>query len=422
MSPRLPFLLLLAGVTAVGARTAWQDRTADGPGEGDGLSTPASPATEPELATEGGSSPGGEPGPSTWYCAAGTAGGLADHVVVVINPTDRSVGASLTVFFEDGPSSAAGPAGSASQPYRIAVPAGEELRIGLAGFERHLPVRPPSPPSTAEANTMPDEELPPDDEPSAVPDISGETFLAALVEVDEAPAEAGPGRKGVRVEHEVSGPHGATSGPCAPRGAPTWHFAWGRTTRDARDLLVLFNPFPSDVVVDGQFSTPDGLREPVRWQGLTVPGRTVVAVEVGADVTRREHVAATVRTRAGSLVVERLQTFDGSLDMEEGMRLALGQPRAAYGAGFPGGANTAGDSELIVLYNPTGDVAEVNVAVRPEDPAVPRPLPFHVVVQPERFETLNYAQESRVPSGKTYTTVVRSTNGVPIISEQVLTN
>lgn len=411
MTPRLPFLVLLATVTAVGARTAWQDRTADEPSERDPISTPANPALEPETATEEDSSQGDAPA-STWYCAAGTAGGLADHVVVVINPTDRSMGASLTVFFEDSRSS---PAGSAStKPYRIAVPARQELRVGLAGFDRAVPSRPPSParPPTEERSS----EL---EGSATAPDASGETFLAALVEVDEVPAAQDTGERAVRVEHEVSGPHGETSGPCATRGAPRWHFAWGRTTRDARDVLVMFNPFPSDVVVDGRFSTPEGLREPVRWHGLTVPGGTVVAMDVGADITRQRHVAATVRARSGSLVVERLQAFDGSLDTEEGMRLVPGQPRPIHAASFSGAADTAGSSELIVLYNPTEDVAEIDVAVRPEDPDTPAPLPFHVVVQPKQFETLDYAQESRIPSGTRYRTFMRSTNGVPIVAEQV---
>src|SRR4029453_15041345 len=72
------------------------------------------------------------------------------------------------------------------------------------------------------------------------------------------------------------------------------------------------------------FSTEGGVREPLRWQGFTVPARSTVGVDVGDDVTRREQVSATLRARSGRLVVYRLQLFDGSGDTG-GVSVALGQ-------------------------------------------------------------------------------------------------
>ena len=42
------------------------------------------------------------------------------------------------------------------------------------------------------------------------------------------------------------------------------------------------------------FVTEDGPREPVRFRNFVVPGKSVVAVDVGDDVTRRDHVSTTV--------------------------------------------------------------------------------------------------------------------------------
>ena len=80
-------------------------------------------------------------------------------------------------------------------------------------------------------------------------DVVAAPLAAAVVEA------AGPG---VAVEHRVSGPYGSDVAPCASFAAPTWHFAWGSTTRDARELVVLFNPFPSPATVDAIFTTEDG--------------------------------------------------------------------------------------------------------------------------------------------------------------------
>lgn len=351
-------MLLLASATAVGAWIAIDDGGSDGgtAGVSAGSST-ASPATD-------GTS-------STWYCPAGTAGGSAADHVVVDNSTPEAVTGSLTVFSES-PADESDQLGDQTHEFEVAP--FRKLRVPLTDFS----------------------------EPS------DDGFLAALVEMDEAYGAD------VQVEHEVSGPEGVATGRCATRGASEWHFAWGATTRDARDLLVLFNPFPNDVVVDATFSTPDGVREPLRWQGLIVPARRVVAIALGEDVTRRSHVAASLRARTGSLVVERLQIFDGSLDAE-GMRLASGQSAPVETATLPG----ADGEELVALYNPTDEVSEVEVVVRPDDPGEPEPLPFTLVLRPGQFETLDYSQEERIPSGS-YETFVRSTNGVPVVAEQVL--
>lgn len=309
-----------------------------------------------------------------WYCPAGTAGGRADHVVTVGNTGDTTVTGTLTLFSEVAGDDEA-PERLSDRTHPIEVGPDERLRVRLADLY----------------------------------DGNEGVFLAALVETDVA---HGPE---VRVAHEVSGGHGTATGSCATRGASEWHFAWGATTRDAEDLLVLFNPFPNDVVVDAEFSTPGGIREPLRWQGLTVPARRVVAVDVGDDVTRRAQVAASLRARSGALVVERLQVFDGSLDVE-GMRLSMGRTAPALHQILPGGDRR----EMVVLYNPTDESAELEVHVVPDAPDEPPPLPFGIVLRPGQSETLDYSTEGRVPSGSSYETQVRSLNAVPVVAEQVL--
>ena len=54
------------------------------------------------------------------------------------------------------------------------------------------------------------------------------------------------------------------------------------TTLDARAVLVLFNPFPDDAVLEVEFVTADGVRIPAGYEGLPVPGQSVVAARAAA--------------------------------------------------------------------------------------------------------------------------------------------
>jgi hypothetical protein len=244
-------------------------------------------------------------------------------------------------------------------------------------------------------------------------DLVPAPLVAALVE-----ASGGP----VAVEHRVTGPHGVDVGPCASATAPVWHLASGATTRDAREVVVLFNPFPTDAIVDITFETDAGSREPVRFQGFPVAAGTVVGVDIGDDVAREAQVSATLRTRAGRVVAERLQEFDGSLG-PEGLAVALGVPEAATAWAFADGAVDDSRTERIVVYNPGGERAEVEVRVLPtSDEPAPAPQPFHLSVRGGTFAAVDYGAEDRVVPGVEHATLVRSTNGVPVVAERVTTH
>ena len=391
MSPRLPFLAIVV-LVVTGAVLASEGRDrADDTSAAEGRPTVIEP-----------------PG-TTWFCAGGSAtdesdpGAFADHTVVVA-AGDRAVTGRLTVVPGDhAPPPTTGTSSTTSIPtttrptsrrevertFRVA--AGDQARFRLGDL-----VHAPLAAAVVEIDPEPRTTLPPPTEgPDAPPDVT--------------------------VAHEVRGPEGVDTAPCTSHSASTWHFAWGATTRDAREQLVLFNPFPNDVAVDAVFSTDRGVREPLRWQGLTVAAHSVVAVDVGEDVTRRGHVAATLQVRGGRLVVDRLQTFDGQLG-SAGVSVAAGVPEAATRWTFADGEVTDGDAERIVLYNPGESVAETQVVVELADPDSAegyRPEPFAVTVRPGRYEVLDLAQQPRVPKGKAHTITVRSTNGTPVVVERV---
>jgi hypothetical protein len=427
---RLPIVVLLTAALTAAVVT---DGEAD-----DAAGTPAAPPPRPEALMPA-SSPA-DVGSSTWYCAAGTAteGGMADHTVTVFNPTGDDLDATLTVFAGDisATGAAADPDDDPDPDSDAAEPDAEaDTDPEDAGDEAPAPV-------TAELELPAGERV--------------EVRLAHLVQAPLAAALVEVAAGDVTVEHRVSGEHGADAGPCAASAAPTWHLAWGATSRDARDVVVLFNPFPSGATVDAVFTTDDGRREPVRFQGLPVPAGSVVGIDVGDEVTRSDQVSATFEARSGRVVVEQLQQYDGSLGTR-GLALTLGAPEAGEtwvfadgeasapspttpapdegdddDAGDHEGDDDTGDdssdeaerdprtTERIVVYNPGDERAEVDVQLVPTTDATgPAPQPFGLSVGPGAHEVVDYGSDDRVVAEVPHATVVRSTNGLPVVAAQV---
>jgi hypothetical protein len=325
--------------------------------------------------------PAGDALASTWYCAAGTArdGGSADHRVVIVNPGDVALDATLTVY---GGGLVGDPSATSPEPEveAVEIPPRGRVAVRLA-------------------------------------DVLEAQFASALVEVVGGE---------VVVEHVVRGAEDLDAAPCSTTPSATWHAASGRTTRDARELLVLFNPFPDDAVVDVRFVTPDGLRTDIpALTGFVVRARSVVAVDVGDAVERHEQVALTVQTRAGRLVVDRLQSFDGSTG-PSGLSLTPLAPAAALVWQFPDGYKAEGITEVVTVYNPSDTQAELDVelVVDPSsDPAIVTGIePFQVSVAPGRYAQVVISAEERVPADLGHAVVVRSQNGVPVVAERSITS
>jgi Family of unknown function (DUF5719) len=383
--------------------------------------------------------PDGDVLASTWYCAAGTAESrLADHTVVVVNPGDQRVSGTVSIYSgrvapppepvvtsrED--EEAASSDDEAATAEDGAGPGGDASEAAEAGDAADgAPTD-----TTGEGPSVAD---PWDREPgdALAPGVVDQPFEVAahgryqlrLSDVVTAPLAAALVEAGgpVVVEHAVSGKAGRDIGPCASAASSEWHTAWGATVRGSRELLVLFNPFPSATTVDVDFSTDDGIREPVRYQGLPIPAGGVIGLDVGDDVSREPVVAASVHTRSGSIVVERLVISDGSRKpYPEGLALALAAPRPLEAWAFADGRLTDERQEWIVVYNPTDERAEVDVSVRPPlEEGQPPPTPFRLSIRPGRYETINYGEDERVPPQFGHSTLVRSANGVPVVAERV---
>jgi hypothetical protein len=363
---RVPFIVVVVALL-VGALTVERDRA-----------TTATEAASLELFRAAPLAAGADVLGAVWFCAAGSsdADGPADHTVVVTNPTEVDHTVELTAF-----------PGQADPVTRdVTVPARSLERVRLA-------------------------------------DLVEAPAVAATVEI-----AAGE----LSVTHELQGPNGRDVGPCASTTSQEWHFAWGDTSRDARSRIALFNPFPGDAVVDFEFVTIDGSRAPNALTGVVVPGRSVVVADVDAEIARRDHVSATATARAGRIVAERIQVFDDTEEMLLGaeprraLTVDLGSPVPMTTWVFPSIRLAEGLTERVVVYNPGGSSAEVDVEILVADNVLGGVEPFELTVRANSYEIIDLTSEARLTAllddGPVEATmIVRSLNDVGVVAERVTT-
>ncbi len=402
-SPRLPALLLIAGAVAGGLVLASSDDPAASPSRSAGDGTVEAGVAMPAARPAGSLS-------STWYCAGGTGepDSLADHTVLIENVGDEPLTAAVTVLAgEVAPPLAAPEPPAPGATTTTSTPTSTTTTSTTTTAAEPTTTAAPIP--VPEAHQV---ELPPRSRTDVrLGDLVEAQLVSAVIEV--AGGE-------VAVEHTVVGDLGRSTAPCATTAAETWTFPWGSTLRGNRELLIFMNPFPEAATVDVTFATDEGVRDTRRFEGFPIPARSVVGAFIDQDVQRRALVAAHVEVRSGRIVADRIQTFDGT-DGRRGMTLGLGAPVPAEVWVFPNGGVGRGVGEQVVVFNPTEEVAEVEVEVRPERPGEQGvPEPFSLTVPPRRFSMVALHREERIAQRVPYSIFVRSLNGVPVVAERAL--
>lgn len=171
------------------------------------------------------------------------------------------------------------------------------------------------------------------------------------------------------VEQFISHPAGNATTTCADRTAPEWYFADGFTAADSIENIVLSNPFSDASVVNVSFVTKDSGREPQNLQGLVVPPRSVLTLQMGAQGARNEPVlAVAVRATSGRIVAARSQHYLGQGRL--GYVMNLGSMGLATDWWFADGEKGDGIGEQLVIFNPAADDQQVSVVfVNGNDPA-----------------------------------------------------
>jgi hypothetical protein len=306
---------------------------------------------------------------STWYCPGGSASpdGAADLSVVIANMGDEpATGVATLISFAPG----------APEP-----PAPVQEQFELAGHTR-LVLSPK--------------------------DLVQAPHVAVTVEVD---------RGGVVVEQGVANSSGFDLSVCAVGGSDRWYFADGATTRSSSLLVHLYNPFPADAIVDLAFAATEGRAEPADLQGVVIPARSLVAVNVGDHVRREAAVSTAIVARSGRLVAGKIgrRAEPG----QRGIVAGLGSPETAPTWRFPEGVVGGGAVERYHLFNPNESEARVDLEMVLDDGVVE---PLEIPVPPQGRVTLTVNGEAEagviVPEGVGHSATFRVLNDVGVVVER----
>ena len=353
---RLPILVLIPALVA----TAWWVQR-----EHDTTPAPAAAVVgSPVPVAAGPDAPG-----STWYCAAGSAtgvtsgegAGVAEQSIIISSASDRDLTVNVAVVPEQGD--------YASKSYSLTAHGRQVVRAS---------------------------------------DIGRATWASVLVE-----ASGGE----ITVAHQLTGPAGRSVDTCASAPADSWYFPSGTTRAGTTYRMALFNPFPGDATVDMTFDTEDGTRTPQQLQGIVVPGGRMLMVNVGAVVTLRDRVAASVTVRSGRVIAEQLQTSEGRNGTEQGLTAVLGAPIPSSAWIFPVSAPEGSSAlESIAVLNPGDADTVVEIQVQLDDPARNGSVePFELRVPAHRSAVVSLSGDGRLPASVGRWIIAHSVDGAAVV-------
>ena len=319
---------------------------------------------------------------SAFFCAGGaaTAGANFDSTVVIANPGAATANVLVTAY----PAALSGDVDGGAAVAKL-KPVSKGIAVGAR--------------SRADVH---------------VADLQPSPFAAAVVETNDPD---------IAVERRVTDASGTelSTSPCASAPSDEWYLPTGTTTRDARELLAVFNPFPVDAVVDITFQTSDGFRNPGELQSLPVPGGQLRVLDISALAPRIEQLAATVISRSGRVIVDRLQSFDGSdPNHPAGVAATLGAPAPAKVWTFAEGQVADGINEAFTLMNPSDAATTAQVEVSLDDPTTNGAVdPIPVSIPARGFAQIVMKDQTRVPKNVGHSVTVRSTD-VGLVAERVI--
>lgn len=369
-----PRLRILVVLVAILAVGALADRASGNP-------TPSTPFASNSSGAPSVVAPG-DALSSSWFCAGATdeAKGQAPGRLVVTNTAASPVTGTATMVSSTG----------VRQVVPIKVPA-----------ESHISV----------AESVP----------------GGAPWVGAIVDLQGGLAS---------VEQGIGGPLGASSTPCATTGSSTWYFAAGETLVNADTELLLLNPYPTDSIVDLTFTTDQGVEQPGADQGLVVPAKGLLAVDVRSHLRRRTRIATTINVRTGRVVAWKAGLITPPAKGEAtigspqaanapdpaapvgGASVTLGAPSAGTSWIWPEGDSGNGFNEQYSIYNPGSRTADVSLSIGLDSGTA---QPFNLSVAPESVTTISSANEARIPAGVGHFAVLHSLNGEPVVAERTLT-
>jgi len=266
--------------------------------------------------------------------------------------------------------------------------------------------------------------------PESVP--GGAPWVGAFVDVDAGQVAVAQ-QILTNASSSGSGSQGAPEvTPCATSASPRWYFPSGQTLINAGVELTLVNPQAEAAIVDLSFTTSEGQEAPQGFQGLVVPARGLLAVDLASHLRRRAAIATTVSVRAGAAVAFETDWVDppapgavlegtpqaSQADADPafpvaGVEVTLGAPSPQTSWIWPAGVAGPGLSETYVIYNPAAKAAQVRLSIGLDQGQAE---PFPLSVGPYQVLTVNSEGQARIPPGVGHFAALESLNGVGVVA------
>ena len=236
-------------------------------------------------------------------------------------------------------------------------------------------------------------------------EVPGAQWVGAVVEVDGAD---------VVVEQILTAVQGGVGrSACLTRTASSWVVPNGATrlaVEGERFIVMLLNPFPDVAVADIELVADVG-RDSI--EGLVVPARRVVAVDVTDEITVASAVAAFIEVVSGRLATSWIQISDGPI-AGSGVRAAAAVPDAAPQWLLPVAGVGAARRDVVAVSNPSADdVAEVDLEILAEAPGADV-SPIEITVRPGRTALVDLSGQARLEGVGPFSVVVRSLDDAPV--------
>jgi len=295
---------------------------------------------------------------SAWFCAGATgAGGDAQPALLLTNPTARTVTGTVTTVSTVG----------APIAMPVTVPARSQIAVAPA------------------------------------PGVTGGSVASTVV------LRGG----GVGVTEIVSGPLGFSNTACASTTAGHWYFADASTVQGDTLSLSLFNPTETVAVVDVAFVTSTGLVAPPAYQGIDVPGGSLVVENVGDHVLNDPDVATTVTTLSGQVVAAELEAAGPA--GSGGVSDVLGATTPATRWTFAQNTDVTNGGTVFHVLNPSSAPARVTVEIGLQQGAAE---PLVLRVPAGAVAVLDTRQLTRIPGNTPFAVTFVSAGEVGIVVDR----
>jgi len=178
-------------------------------------------------------------------------------------------------------------------------------------------------------------------------------------------------------------------------------------------ILLFLNPFPHDAVLNVRFNSDVGVDT---LNGVVVPARRVVAVDVTEAVPVASHLSAVIDVVVGRVAASRVQSRGHVPQTSDGGPVGLSVTPATSGTApiwHLLGLNSADRDEVASVVNPSlAKTAEVDLVIVSDEG--PNLDPIELTIGPGAAKQVRLSDVSRLSGLDSYSITADSLTGIPI--------